>query len=180
MTKELISEILETNGYLSLNPVQKKASEHIGKNLLVCAPTASGKTTIFEMYLLYFAVSKKQKVIYISPLKALTFEHYQDFKKKYSKKHDLSFGISTGDLDSSSKNLSSYDVLFLTFEKFDSVLRHEPEWLKDIGLFVLMRYMAGMWHNWNNLRSLITQIKVNFPSGFSRTISNNRQFPKPC
>ena len=85
MTKELISEILETNGYLSLNPVQKKASEHIGKNLLVCAPTASGKTTIFEMYLLYFAVSKKQKVIYISPLKALTFEHYQDFKRNILK-----------------------------------------------------------------------------------------------
>lgn len=183
MTKELISEILETNGYLSLNPVQKKASEHIGKNLLVCAPTASGKTTIFEMYLLYFAVSKKKKVIYISPLKALTFEHYQDFKKKYSKKHDLSFGISTGDLDSSSKNLSSYDVLFLTFEKFDSVLRHEPEWLKDIGCVCIDEiHELGQDNRGTTLEVLITQIKVNFPKvvflGLSATIGNSQSLAK--
>ena len=183
MTKELISEILETNGYLSLNPVQEKASHHIGKNLLVCAPTASGKTTIFEMFLLDFAVKRKQKVIYLSPLKALTFEHYQDFKKKYAKKHDLSFGISTGDLDSSSKNLSSYDVLFLTFEKFDSVLRHEPEWLKDVGFVCIDEiHELGQDNRGTTLEILITQIKVNFPKvvflGLSATIGNSQVLAK--
>lgn len=182
MTKKLISEILETNGYLSLNPVQEKASDHIGKNLLVCAPTASGKTTIFEMYLLDFAVRRKKKVIYISPLKALTFEHYHDFKKKYAKKHDLSFGISTGDLDSSSKNLSSYDVLFLTFEKFDSVLRHEPEWLKDIGFVCIDEIHELGSDRGTTLEILITQLKVNFPKiiflGLSATIGNSQALAK--
>lgn len=182
MTKELISEILETNGYLSLNPVQEKASKHIGENLLVCAPTASGKTTIFEMFLLDFAVSKKKKVIYISPLKALTFEHYNDHKKKYSKKHDLRFGISTGDLDSSSKNLSSYDVLFLTFEKFDSVLRHEPDWIKDIGLVCIDEIHELGSDRGTTLEILITQLKVNFPSivflGLSATIGNSESLSK--
>ncbi len=182
MTKELISEILETNGYLSLNPVQEKASKHIGENLLVCAPTASGKTTIFEMFLLDFAVSKKKKVIYISPLKALTFEHYNDHKKKYSKKHDLRFGISTGDLDSSSKNLSSYDALFLTFEKFDSVLRHEPDWIKDIGLVCIDEIHELGSDRGTTLEILITQLKVNFPSivflGLSATIGNSESLSK--
>ncbi len=181
MSKELISEVLVTNGYLSLNPVQEKASAHIGKNLLVCAPTASGKTTIFEMYLLDFATNKK-KIIYISPLKALTFEHYQDIKKKYSKKHDLKFGISTGDLDSSSKNLSSYDVLFLTFEKFDSVIRHDPEWLKYIGLVCIDEIHELGHDRGTTLEILITQLKVNFPGivflGLSATIGNSQTLAK--
>lgn len=179
----IISEILETNGYVSLNPVQEKASKHIGKNLLVCAPTASGKTTVFEMFLLNFAVEKKKKVIYISPLKALTFEHYLDFKKKYSKKYNLSFGISTGDLDNSSKNLSSYDVLFLTFEKFDSVLRHEPEWLKYIGLVCIDEiHELGNANRGTTLEVLITQLKVNFSRivflGLSATIGNSQALAK--
>ncbi|MFA5745235.1 MAG: DEAD/DEAH box helicase [archaeon] len=178
----IISTILKTNDYLSLNPVQEKASKHIGENLLVCAPTASGKTTIFEMFLLDFAIGKKKKVIYISPLKALTFEHYNDFKKKYSKKFDLKFGISTGDLDSSSKNLSNYDVLFLTFEKFDSVLRHEPEWIKDIGCVCIDEIHELGSDRGTTLEILITQLKVNFKGivflGLSATIGNSESLAK--
>lgn len=180
MSKEIISKVLKTNNYLTLNPVQEKASKHIGKNLLVCAPTASGKTTIFEMFLLHFALLNK-KIIYISPLKALTFEHYNEIKNKY-KDLNLRFGISTGDLDSSSKNLSNYDVLFLTFEKFDSVLRHEPEWIKEIGVLCIDEIHELGSDRGTTLEIIVTQLKVNFPKvvflGLSATIGNSESLAK--
>jgi helicase len=180
MNKEIIEIVLKANKYVTLNPVQEKASSFLGKNLLVCAPTASGKTTIFEMFLIYFA-KKNKKIIYISPLKALTFEHYNDIKKKYSALN-LKFGISTGDLDSSSKNLSNYDVLFLTFEKFDSILRHEPEWLKEIGVVGIDEIHEIGSDRGTTLEILITQLKVNFPSivflGLSATIGNSESLSK--
>ncbi len=180
MENKIIDIVLKANNYNNLNPVQEKASKHLGENLLVCAPTASGKTTIFEMFLVHFA-EKKKKVIYISPLKALTFEHYNDIKKKY-KELNLKFGISTGDLDSSSKNLSNYDVLFLTFEKFDSVIRHEPEWLKEIGLVCVDEIHELGSDRGTTLEVLITQLKVNYPSitflGLSATIGNSESLSK--
>jgi len=138
MNKEqIIKKVLEINGFSYLNPMQEKVKEHIGKNTLVCTPTASGKTFVFELYLFDTIFNRNKKVVYISPLKALTSEHYKDIKQKYEKILNIKIGLSTGDLDSSVKHLENYDVLFLTYEKFDSVLRHSPKWIEQIGLVTI-------------------------------------------
>jgi helicase len=178
--KEIIKTILEINNYEQLNPVQEKATEHLNKykSLVVCSPTASGKTTIFEMFLLDFLLNKKKKVIYLSPLKALTFEHFLETRRKFSKKYDIRVGVSTGDLDSSSKNLKQYDVLFLTYEKFDSIVRHNPEWLKDIGLLTIDEVHELGSDRGATLETLITQIKHSFEDvcflGLSATVKNSK------
>jgi len=177
--KEILKEVLEINNYKSLNPPQELASKYLtlSENIIVCSPTASGKTTIFEMYLLDYVLNKKKKVIYISPLKALTSEHYKETKKKFAKKYDLKIGISTGDLDASSKNLKDYNILFLTYEKFDSIIRHNPRWINEIGLITIDEIHELGSDRGSTLEILITQIRNLYTNicflGLSATIGNS-------
>ncbi|MCK9293297.1 DEAD/DEAH box helicase [archaeon] len=177
--KEIVNKILEINHYEKLNPVQELAKDHIGKNTLICTPTASGKTTVFEMFLLDCLVNKKKKVVYISPLKALTFEHYTETKKKFEKELNIKIGISTGDLDSSVKHLANYEVLFLTFEKFDSIVRHSPDWLKDVGLLTIDEIHEIGGNRGATLEIIVTQIKQSYKHinllGLSATIGNSKE-----
>jgi helicase len=179
--KEIIKEILEINNYDSLNPPQELASKYLtlSENIIVCSPTASGKTTIFEMYLLDYIINKKKKVLYISPLKALTNEHYKETKRKFEKKYNLKIGISTGDLDSSSRNLKDYDILFLTYEKFDSVIRHNPSWIKELGLITIDEIHELGSNRGATLEILITQIRTQHTNicflALSATIGNSQE-----
>ena len=67
-----------------LRPAQEKAI-NAGllerKNLLVCTPTASGKTLIAELGGIKSIMENTCKAIYIVPLKALANEKFKDFKK---------------------------------------------------------------------------------------------------
>ena len=67
-------EFLDNQGYKDLFPPQKTAIDAgllKGKNLLVSAPTAGGKTLIAMMAILSFLSKGKGKAVYLSPLKAL-------------------------------------------------------------------------------------------------------------
>jgi len=132
----LVIERLKEQGINKLNPAQKKALEKgvlNGKNLLVCTPTGSGKTLIAT-----FAITKtlgKGKVVYIVPLRALASEKYKEYKKFFDGSYKVA--VSTGDIDSSSDYLAKYDMIILTVEKFDSLIRHHSSWIKDIALVVI-------------------------------------------
>ena len=65
-----------------------------GKNALTCAPTGSGKTLAADWAIKYFVKTKGKKVIYCSPIKALSNYMNDDFQKQHP---DISFGIITGD-----------------------------------------------------------------------------------
>ena len=79
-----------------------------GDHCLVTAPTGSGKTLPAEYAIRHFTKMNK-KVIYTSPLKALSNQKYNDFQQEFP---DISFGILTGDI----KDNETADVLIMTTE----------------------------------------------------------------
>jgi superfamily II RNA helicase len=79
-----------------------------GNHVLICCPTGSGKTFGGEFAINYFH-SKGKKVIYTSPIKALSNEKFYAFTQKYS---DISIGLITGDI----KTNPDADVLIMTTE----------------------------------------------------------------
>ena len=95
---------------LSLSEFQKWAIKSIvdGDNVLITAHTGSGKTLPAEFAIQYL-VSQGKKVIYTTPIKALSNQKLFDFRRKFP---DISFGILTGD----SKDNPEADVLIMTTE----------------------------------------------------------------
>lgn len=115
---DIKEKILNLNGFRELNPMQELAlNKGLDRSVVVSSPTASGKTIVMDLWALHSIINEKKKVIVTAPLKALAQEHYSGFKKKYSKQLGIKAVISTGDLDSSSKHLSKFDIIFATNEK---------------------------------------------------------------
>lgn len=78
------------------------------KHVLVTAPTGTGKSVVAEFAIRYFH-SLGKKVIYCSPIKALSNQKFYDFSKKFP---DVSVGIITGDISCN----TAADVLIMTTE----------------------------------------------------------------
>ena len=93
-----------------LSDFQKYAIEAIveGQHVLVTAHTGSGKTLPAEFAITHF-VGKGQKVIYTTPIKALSNQKYYEFTRKYP---HISFGLMTGDI----KTNPDADVVIMTTE----------------------------------------------------------------
>src|SRR5579863_1917543 len=129
------------SGFVTLYPPQEKSVKAgllDGKSILVSAPTASGKTLIAMLAIIKHISEKKGKVVYLSPLKALASEKFSEFKKLESVDlgRKIKIQISTGDYDQADKNLGLADILVLTNEKMDSVMRQGAEWLNEISLVI--------------------------------------------
>jgi len=121
-----------------LRPAQIKAIKaglFDKKSLLVCTPTASGKTLVAELAALKSIIEDNGKVVYIVPLKALASEKFKDFKKRYG--NIAKIALSMGDIDSDDHYLSEYDLIITTSEKLDSLIRHHSPWLSKISLIVV-------------------------------------------
>ncbi|MDW8001031.1 MAG: DEAD/DEAH box helicase, partial [Candidatus Nitrosocaldus sp.] len=134
-------ELLEGLGYSTLYPPQQDAIEAgllDGRSMLIATPTASGKTLI-AMIASVKALEYGSKVVYMTPLRALASEKYEEFrlleKLEYNGRR-VSITISTGDYDSSGEELGDADVIITTNEKMDSLFRHGASWIGSVGLFV--------------------------------------------
>jgi len=94
----------------NLSKFQKWAFKSIveGDNVLITAHTGSGKTLPAEYAIQHFHKLNK-KVIYASPIKALSNQKLYDMRKKYP---HISFGLLTGDC----KDNPEADVLIMTTE----------------------------------------------------------------
>lgn len=159
LPNEIIESITE-RGIKNLTPPQAEAIKKglvNGNNIVISSPTASGKTLIAEIACVNNIIAKGRKSVYIAPMKALVSEKYDEFKKAYPY---IKSAISLGNLDSNDPWLSTYDMIFVSTEKFDSLMRHSINWLLDIGCVVFDEiHMIGEFSRGPTLELLITKIK---------------------
>lgn len=180
---ESVIEFLKSQGYTKLYPPQAdsvKSGLLDGQSILVSAPTASGKTLIAMLAMLSYLSNNKGKVIYLSPLRALAAEKFTEFKKleKIALGNKVKVAISTGDFENIEKNLEKSNVLILTNEKMDSIIRHGAEWVDEIGLVISDEvHLIGDENRGPTLEMILTQLKLleTKPQivGLSATITNS-------
>ena len=180
---ETAIEFLKSQGFEKLYPPQADSVESgllDGKSILVSASTASGKTLIAMLAMIRYLSKNDGKVIYLSPLRALAAEKFSEFKKleKVALGKKIKVGISTGDFENLEKNLEKSNLLILTNEKMDSIIRHSAEWVDEIGLVISDEvHLIGDENRGPTLEMILTQLKLldTKPQivGLSATITNS-------
>lgn len=172
-----VYELLERRGFTVLRPSQVKSIEaglFDDKNLLVCTPTASGKTLVGELGALNAILHDRGKAVYIVPLRALASEKYRQFKKDYP---GLKIAMSTGDLDEAEGYLGNNDVIIVTSEKFDSLLRHRVDWIRQVRTVIVDEiHLLNDASRGPTLEIVLTIMRTALPGaqiiGLSATIGN--------
>jgi ATP-dependent DNA helicase HFM1/MER3 len=111
------------------NAVQSKCFNAVfntDDNLVVSAPTGSGKTAVMELAIARLITSVKNadfKIVYMAPIKALCAERQQDWQKKFNV-HGLACAELTGDTDFDQlRKVRQAQIIITTPEKWDSVTR---------------------------------------------------------
>ncbi len=126
---------LKEHGISNLYPPQEESIDYAinGENLVLSVPTAGGKSLVAYLAMLK-SVLNGGKAMYIVPLRALASEKYDDLS--IFEKIGVRIAVSYGDLDSPEPGLDSFDIIIVTSEKADSLLRHRAYWLKKISVVV--------------------------------------------
>ncbi|MDE1865397.1 MAG: DEAD/DEAH box helicase [Candidatus Micrarchaeota archaeon] len=171
-----IYESLEARGISKLTPPQAMAVQKgllKGKNMVVSSPTASGKTIVAELACANTILSKGRRAVYIAPMRALASEKFAEFREAYPYVKSV---LSIGDLDSGDKWLSGFQMMFFSTEKFDSLMRHGIDWLREVGCFVFDEvHMMGDVSRGPTLELLITKLRASSEAqmiALSATIGN--------
>uniref|UniRef100_A0A5S6QU49 Activating signal cointegrator 1 complex subunit 3 n=1 Tax=Trichuris muris TaxID=70415 RepID=A0A5S6QU49_TRIMR len=113
---------------------------HTDNNVLVGAPTGSGKTIAAELAILrVFAKTPTLKCVYIAPLKALVKERMKDWTIRLEQKLGKRVVELTGDCTPDARILATADVVVTTPEKWDGISRswQSRAYVRDIALIVI-------------------------------------------
>ncbi|KAK3147995.1 hypothetical protein QOZ80_3BG0289310 [Eleusine coracana subsp. coracana] len=125
------------------NPIQTQAFHvlyHTDNNVLLGAPTGSGKTISAELAMLHlFNTQPDMKVVYIAPLKAIVRERMNDWRKRLVTQLGKKMVEMTGDFTPDLMALLSADIIISTPEKWDGISRswHSRSYVMKVGLMIL-------------------------------------------
>jgi len=120
-----LNAMLKQRGMRSLRKVQAVALQHgllAGQSMLVVSPSGSGKTLIGELAAVNAILQGNGKAVYLVPLKALASEKHQQFETTLAPL-GITVALSIGDLDQPPDIMASADLVVMTYEKLDSMLR---------------------------------------------------------
>ncbi|XP_068485342.1 DExH-box ATP-dependent RNA helicase DExH17 isoform X5 [Phaseolus vulgaris] len=146
-------------------------------NMVISAPTGSGKTVLFELCILrllsrfisaggiFIHEKGSLKTIYIAPSKALVQEKLRDWNKKFGP-----WGINclelTGDNESyTPRSILEADIILTTPEKFDAVSRYGIEsgglsFFSDIALLLIDEVHLLNDPRGASLEAIVSRIKI--------------------
>ena len=133
----MLNQLLNYLNIKELYPPQKEAMQAIERNesLLMSVPTAAGKTVVAYNALMK-AVKEGKKGIFLVPLRALAWEKVNELRDICKNiLNGAKIGVSVGDFDKI-RGLSKYDIIVATSERADSLIRHNPPWLTEVGCLV--------------------------------------------
>uniref|UniRef100_A0A3P9AM31 Activating signal cointegrator 1 complex subunit 3 n=1 Tax=Esox lucius TaxID=8010 RepID=A0A3P9AM31_ESOLU len=113
--------------FTHFNPIQTQIFHtlyHTDTNVLLGAPTGSGKTIAAELAMFrVFNQYPTSKVVYIAPLKALVRERIEDWKVRIEDKLGKKVVELTGDVTPDMRAIAAADLIVTTPEKWDGVSR---------------------------------------------------------
>lgn len=154
-----------------LDPFQREAIEKLdrARGVLVSAPTSSGKTIVAE-YAIFRALKDGEKVIYTTPLKALSNQKFHDFVRAYG---EATVGLVTGENTINDEA----PVLVMTTEILRNLIYEDPRRLDAVRYVVLdeVHYIDDFPRG-----SVWEEIVIQAPAtiklvGLSATIGNYRE-----
>jgi ATP-dependent RNA helicase HelY len=163
-----------------LDPFQLDAIEILahGQSVLVAAPTGTGKTLVAE-FAIWLARQHGRRVIYTTPLKALSNQKYRDLRDLYG---DDAVGLVTGDIVERSRA----PIVIMTTEVYRNMLLEEggvqmvkeanyiPSELADVGFVIFdeLHYLSDVERGPVWEEAIICSPKHVQLVGLSATVSN--------
>ena len=153
-----------------LDPFQQTAIDYVEKNesVLVAAHTSAGKTVVAE-YAIAKSLRDGQRVVYTSPIKALSNQKYRDLQEEFE-----DVGLMTGDITIN----PSATCLVMTTEILRSMLYRGSEVMREVAWVIYdeVHYMRDKERGvvWEESIILLPH-KVRFVF-LSATIPNAKQF----
>lgn len=153
-----------------LDPFQKEAIQCIenDQSVLVSAHTSAGKTVVAE-YAIARSLANKQRVIYTTPIKALSNQKYREFSEEFK-----DVGLVTGDATIN----PTASCLIMTTEILRNMLYRGSEIMREVGwvIFDEIHYMRDKERGvvWEETLILLPD-NVHYVF-LSATIPNARQF----
>ena len=131
----------KNTGITTLTECQDRVLSHQplwdGRNILVVAPTSSGKTFVGEVLAARSAFSLK-RAIFLVPFKAIAEEKYAEFRERYE---NLGISVVISDADHTRFDKSirrgDFGVAVIVYEKMAQLLVQSPGILVDCSLIVV-------------------------------------------
>lgn len=124
----------------ALDPFQEEAIATLvaGDSALVAAPTGTGKTVVAE-FAIYKAALAGQRVMYTTPIKALSNQKFRDLRAVYGA---ASVGLLTGDIIENKEGR----ILVMTTEVLRNMLLQNPQELADVSVVIFdeVHYLADV------------------------------------
>lgn len=127
------------------NPIQTQVFTvlyNTDDNVLVAAPTGSGKTICSEFALLrnhQKASEGVMRAVYIAPIEALAKERYRDWEEKFGKRLGIRLVELTGETTTDLKLLERGQIIISTPEKWDALSRRwkQRKHIQQVSLFIV-------------------------------------------
>ncbi|MDP9800017.1 ATP-dependent RNA helicase HelY [Arcanobacterium wilhelmae] len=121
-----------------LDPFQREAIDALerGHDVLVCAPTGSGKTVVAE-FAVEMALAREARCVYTAPIKALSNQKYKDLAQRLGEEN---VGLLTGDVTIN----RDAPIIVVTTEVLRNMLFTRDPGVAHIGYVVLdeVHYLA--------------------------------------